>query len=100
MAVVDVHVFPGFLTPVITQLSIQNHRLLFSHASELKGKNTSEIKFCLNRVSNSQPPGLESDTLTTELTGRAGMNQRPRNKHVHFSTNRKLPFIHSLSVPG
>ena len=27
-------------------------------------------KFCLNRVSNSQPPGHESDTLTTEPPGR------------------------------
>ena len=33
MAVGDAHVFPGFLTPVLTQLSFQNHRLLFSHAS-------------------------------------------------------------------
>ena len=35
MAVGDVHdVFPGFLTPVLTQISFQSHRLLFPHASE------------------------------------------------------------------
>ena len=26
------HMFPGFLTPVLTQLSFQSHRLLFSDA--------------------------------------------------------------------
>ena len=64
MAVGDAHVFPGFLTPVLdlTQLSSQSHRLLFSHALDVRG----EKKVRLNRVSNSQPPGHESDTLTTE----------------------------------
>ena len=48
MAVVDAHVFLGFLTPVITQLSFQSHRLLFSHASaEVKGENSTERKFAL-----------------------------------------------------
>ena len=46
MAVGDAHVFPGFLTPVLTQLSFQSHRLLFSHASaEVRGENTLERKF-------------------------------------------------------
>ena len=46
MAVGDVHVFPGFLTPVLTELSFQSHRLLFSHASaEVRGENTTERKF-------------------------------------------------------
>ena len=46
MAVRDAHVFPGFLTPVLTQLSFQNHRLLFSHASaEVTGEYTPERKF-------------------------------------------------------
>ena len=45
MAVGDAHVFPGFLTPVLTQLSFQSHRLLFSHASaEVRGENTPERK--------------------------------------------------------
>ena len=54
MVVGDVHVFPGFLTPALTQISFQSHRLLFSHASaEVKG----EKKGCLNRVLNLQPRG-------------------------------------------
>ena len=67
MAVGDEHVFPGFLTPVLTQISFQSHRLLFSHASaEVRGENTPKNKVHLNLVSNSQPPGHESNTLTTD----------------------------------
>ena len=51
MVVGDVHVFSGFLTQVLKPPTT----LLTCF-----GK-----KFCLNRVSNSQPPGHESDTLTT-----------------------------------
>ena len=68
MAVGDAHVFPGFLKPVVTQLPFESDQLLFSHASaEMSGKNTP--KRTHNRVSNSQAPGHESDTLTTELPG-------------------------------
>ena len=45
MAVGDAHVFPGFLIPVLTQLSFQSHRLLFSHALKVRGENTPERKF-------------------------------------------------------
>ena len=46
MAVGDAYVFPGFLTPVLTQLSFQSHQLLFSHASaEVRGENMPERKF-------------------------------------------------------
>ena len=45
MAVGDAYVFPGFLTPVLTNFSYQSHRLLFSHASaEVRGENTPERK--------------------------------------------------------
>ena len=55
MAVGDAHVFPGFVTPVLTQLSFQSHRLLFSHASaETRSENTSERK--------SPQPGTEVTT--------------------------------------
>ena len=40
MAVGDAHVFPSFLAPALTQVSFQSHRLLFSHASEVRGENT------------------------------------------------------------
>ena len=46
MVVGDAHVFPGFITPVLIQLSFQSHQLLFSHASaEVRGENTPERKF-------------------------------------------------------
>ena len=46
MAVGEAHAFPGFLTPVLTQLSFPSHRLLFSHTSaEVRGENTPERKF-------------------------------------------------------
>ena len=50
MAVGDAHVFPGFLTPVLPQLSFQSHQLLFSHASaEVRGKSTPERKVASTR---------------------------------------------------
>ena len=75
MAVGDAIVFPGFLTPVLTQLSFQ---LFFSHAipttvltcfSRGERRKYAGKKGLLKRVSNSQPPGHESDTLTTEPPG-------------------------------
>ena len=45
MAVGDADVFPGFLTPVLTQFSFQSQRLLFSHDSaKVRGENTPERK--------------------------------------------------------
>ena len=74
MAAGEAYVFPGFLTPVLRQLSFQSHQLLFSHASaEVRGENTPERKSGLNWGSNSQPPGHESDMLTTEPPGRGGL---------------------------
>ena len=71
MAFSDAYVFPGFLTPVLTQLFFP------------KPPTTSLTCFCrgerqkyagkksrLNRGSNSQPSRHESDTLTTEPPGR------------------------------
>ena len=63
MTVSDAHVFPSFLIPLLTQISFQSHQLFFSHASaEVRGENTPERNF--NRISNSQPPGHESDALS------------------------------------
>ena len=46
MAVGDAHVFPDFLTPVLTQLFFPNPWTTFSHASaEVRGENTPEKKF-------------------------------------------------------
>ena len=55
MAVDDAYVFPGFLTPVLTQISFDSHRLLSSHASaEVRGEDTLK--------KNSSQPGLELTT--------------------------------------
>ena len=70
MAVGDAYVFPGFLTPVLTQLFFPKPPTTFltrfcrGERQKYAGK-----KSCLNRVSNLQPPGHESDTLTTEPPG-------------------------------
>ena len=67
MAVGDPNVFPGFLTPVLTQLFFPKPPTTFltcfcrGERRKYAGK-----KSRLNRGSNSQPPGHESDTLTTE----------------------------------
>ena len=71
MAVGHAHVFPGFLTPVLTQLFFPKPLTTFltcfcrGERQKYAGK-----KVRLNRGSNSQPPGHESDTLTTEPLAR------------------------------
>ena len=41
MAVGDGHMFPGFLTRVLAQISFQSHRLLFAQAlAGVRGENT------------------------------------------------------------
>ena len=76
MAVGDAYVFPGFLTPVLTQLFFPKPPTTFltcfcrGERRKYAGK-----KSRLNRGSNSQPPGLESDTLTTEPPGRGSNNE-------------------------
>ena len=71
MAVGDAYVFPGFLTPVLTQLFFPKPPTTFltcfcrGERRKYAGK-----KSRLNRRSNSQPPGHESNTLTAEPPGR------------------------------
>ena len=77
------HVFSGFLTPVLTPLSFQRRYLLFIHSSaEVKGENKKK-KVHLNRVSNSRPPGHESNTLTTEPPERSPYFEKMVNRK-HF----------------
>ena len=76
MAVGDAYVFPGFLSPVLTQLFFPKPPTTFptcfcrGERRKYAGK-----KSRLNRGSNSQPPGHESDTLTIEPP-RRGSYQR------------------------
>ena len=71
MAVGDAYVFSGFLTPVLTQLFFPKPPNTFltcfcrGERQKYAGK-----KSRLKRGSISQPPGHESDTLTTEPPGR------------------------------
>ena len=68
MAVGDAHVFPGFLTPVLTQLFFPKppNTFLTCFCSGERQKYARK-RVCLNWGSNSQPPGHESNTLTTEI---------------------------------
>ena len=71
MAVGDAHVFPGFLTPVLTQLffpkPLTTFLTCFCRGARRK---YARKKVRVNERSNSQPPGRESDTLTTEAPRR------------------------------
>ena len=75
MVVGDAHVFPGFLPPVLTQLFFPKPATVFltcfcrGERRKYAGK-----KFRLNWGSNSQPPGRESNTLTTEPFGQGLQN--------------------------
>ena len=71
MAVGDAYVFPGFLSTVLTQLFFpkQPTAVLTCFCRGERRKYAGK-KSRFNRGSNSQPPGHESDTLTTEPPGR------------------------------
>ena len=67
MAVGDAHVFSGFLTPVLTKLFFPKPPTTFVTCfCRGERRKYAEKKVRLNRGSNSQPPGHESDLLTTE----------------------------------
>ena len=67
MAVGDAYVFPGFLTPVLTLLFFPKPPTTFLTCfCRGERRKYARKKSRLNLGSNSQPPGHESDTLTTE----------------------------------
>ena len=71
MAIGYAFVFPGFLTPVLTQLfSPKPSTTSFTCFCRGERRKYAGINSRLNRGSNSQPPDHESDTLTTEPPGR------------------------------
>ena len=71
MAVGDAHVFPGSLTLVLTQFFFPKPPTTFLTCfCRGKRRKYAGKKVRLNRGSNSQPPGHESNTLTTEPPGR------------------------------
>ena len=71
MTVRAVHVLPGFLTPVLTQLFLPKPPATFlTYFCRVERQKYAGKKVHLNLESNSQPPGHESNTLTTEPPGR------------------------------
>ena len=91
MAVGDAYVFPGFLTPVLRQLFFPKLPTTFL-ACFCRGERRKYAgkKSRLNRGSNSQPPGRESDTLTTEPPGRW------KTKHNSTKTRQKSKFKNEI----
>ena len=87
MAVSDAYVFPGFLTPVLTQLCFPKPPTTFltcfcrGERRKYAGK-----KSRLNRGLNSHPPGHESDTLTSEPPGRGWKMKQEAIKDLNIST--------------
>ena len=75
MAAGDAHVVPGFLTPVLTQLFFPKPPTTFLTCF-CRGKRHAGKKVRLNWGLNSQPPGHESDKLTTEPPGPGPMLQQ------------------------
>ena len=86
MAVGDAYVFPGFLTPLLTQLFFPKPPTTFLTCfCRGERRKYAERKSRLNRGSNSQAPGHESDTLTTEPPGRS---KKKIKKNVRRLRNR------------
>ena len=87
MAVGDEYVFPGFLTPVLTQLFFPKPpTTFFTCFSRGERRKYAGKKSCVNWGSNSKPPGHESDTLTTEPPGRANMNPKTLKHRTNLDT--------------
>ena len=66
MAVGDAHAFPGFVIPVLTLFFPKQPTSFLTCFSRVERRKYDGKKVSLNQVSNSQPPGHESDTLTTQ----------------------------------
>ena len=83
MAVGDAYVFPGFLTPVLTQPFFPKPPTTFlTRFCRGERRKYAGKKSRLNWGSNSQPPGHESDKLTTESPGRGPL---PNDKILDWS---------------
>ena len=98
MSVSDAHLLPGFLTPVLTLLSFQSHRLLFLHAfSRGERRKYAGKKVRLDRVSNSQPPyherarerERERERDRREKERRREREREMTNHRPHLSVNKQ-----------
>ena len=95
MAVGDAYVFPGFLTPVLTQLFFPKppttFLTCFYASAEVTGKNSPERKVPSTGDRLSQPPGHESDMLTTEPPGRGSVRKGGNSGNQHFEIISPFP---------
>ena len=102
MAVGEVHVFPGFLTPVLTQFSLQSHRLLFSHASaEVRGESTPERKFASTRARNHNHQVMNQTRSPLSHPGEAkslGMAKTIKGSVAKLGHLKKLIHNHYMSM--
>ena len=80
--------FPGFLRPVLTQLFFPKPPTAFLTCfCRGEQRNYATKKVCLNQGLNSEPPGHESDTLTTEPSGQGTDIQTQKQwKQYHDSS--------------
>ena len=90
MALGDAHVFPDFLTPVLTQLFFPKPPTAFltcfcrGERPKYTGK-----KSRLNQGSNTQPPGHESDTLTSEPPEQGEIRRKRSGPMlIHYQTTK------------
>ena len=99
MAVGEAHVFPGFLTPVLIQLFFPRPPDYFSHMPLQRGEaKITGKKVRLDRGSNSQLQGHESDTLTTEPPRRGPVSKRERGGEREREREREREQTDSQSV--
>ena len=91
------NVFSGFLTPVLTQLFFPKPPTTFLTCfCRGERRKYARKKSRLNRGSNSQPPGHESDTLTTEPPRRASRQWNAIAAIDIFSKRKRIPVVSSL----
>ena len=102
MAVSDANVFPGFLTPVLTQLFFPKPPSTFLTCFCWgERRKFTGMKSRLNQGSNSQPPGHESDTLTTEQPGRATLKKKTYENIVSKGeTTCRQQFFPTMNLPS
>ena len=93
MAVGDAYVFPGFLTPVLTQLFLPKPPTTFLTCfCRGERRKYARKKSRLDWGSNSQPQSHESDTLTTEPPRQGAYSLDLANKLALYS-GRVIQFI-------
>ena len=98
MAVGDAHKFPGFLIPVLAQLFFPKPPTTFLTYFRGERQKYAGKKVCLSRVSDSQPPGHESNMLTTELWFRPDDKKKPAISTAKIQTTEPPKNFHLINL--